>query len=185
MLLVSTDSRKYIAEFKDRFSNFAQKAPILVSFTTSEADVRVKHENSGTTYKFDWDYSVPVKSFIHEIKQTLSDLHYPRIARVEESEVPISGERRAALLEAGVTEFPQTQHVESTEIFRIDKVIVLQDFFIIQSERDFRTYRYKLNYSSIYFLKDYRTGRYKSIEEAGKFFFEKATLLNEMTQREV
>lgn len=185
MLYTKTDSTKYIAEFKDRFSNFANKAPILLSFVTSDKEVKIVHENSGTAYSFEWDFSIPVKAFIHEIKQTLSDLHYPRIARVKTTVVPMPAEDRQELLSAGVNEadIPEVKKIETSEIFRIDKVIVLKDIFIIQSETDYVSYRYKMNYSSIFFLKDYRTGKYKSIEEAGKFFFSRSELLNVMPDK--
>ena len=82
MLYNKTDSNKYVSEFKTRFANFAQKAPILLSFIVADNKVTVIHENSQTAYDFEWDFTIPVKSFIHEIKQVLSDNHYPRIERV-------------------------------------------------------------------------------------------------------
>lgn len=185
MLYVKTDSTKYISEFKERFSNFAQKAPILLSFIVSANDVTVIHENSGKSYLFEWDFTIPVKSFIHEIKQVLSDNHYPRIARVTEVQVALSSDEQAEMLVAGadVNALPTMKTLTSREIFRIDKVVALKDIFIIQDESTFKMYRYKMNYSSIFFLKNYRTGKYKSIEEAGAFFFQKSELLNEMTQQ--
>lgn len=182
MLYTKIDSNKYMTEFKERFSNFAQKAPILLSFVVSEDKVQVIHENSGTVYDFDWDFTVPVKSFIHEIKQILSDNHYPRIARTIVSKVRLTPEEQAELLEQGVStgELPTHKDQSSRSIFRIDKVIALRDIFIIQDEDTFETYRYKMNYSSIFFLKGYRTGRFKSLDEAGDFFFNKSELLNEI-----
>jgi len=184
VLYVKTDSGKYISEFKERFSNFAQKAPILLSFIVTDREVTVIHENSGKSYNFEWDFTIPVKSFIHEIKQSLSDNHYPRIARVAVESVPLSSAEQADLLAQGtaIDSLPSHKEVTKNSLFRIDKVIALKDIFIIQSEDDYKMYRYKMNYSSIFFLKNYRTGKYKTIEEAGNFFFSKSELLNEMTQ---
>jgi len=182
MLYIKTDSQKYIAEFKDRFSNFAQKAPILLSFIVADDKVTVIHENSGQQYHFEWDFTIPVKSFIHEIKQTLSDNHYPRLEKQEVSEVPLSSEEQANLLASGVPvdQLPVSKKEIKSTIYRIDKVIALKDIFIIQDESTHKMYRYKLNYSSIFFLKNYRAGKYKSIAEAGDFFFSRAELLNEL-----
>lgn len=185
MLLTKLDSTKYIGEFRERFANFAQKAPILLSFITTDAEVRVVHENTGTIYTFQWDFSIPVKSFIHEIKQVLSDNHYPRIVRVIKHEVALTPDEQAKLLMDGIESkaLPQTKIVEEREVFKIDRVIALKDIFLLESEKDYKIYRYKMNYSSIFFLKNYRTGKYKSIEEAGSFFFGKSELLNEMVKQ--
>ena len=185
MLYTKTDSVKYIAEFKTRFTNFAQKAPILISFVVSDQAVEIIHENSGLTHRFEWDFTIPVKSFIHEIKQSLSDNHYPRIAKVTKEQVKLTAEEQASLLASGtsVDEVPLYKEVVDTEIFKIDKVITLDDILIIQSERDYKMYRYKMNYSCIFFLRKYRKGEYKTLEEAGDFFFSKSTLLNELVAR--
>lgn len=182
MIYIKTDSTKYISEFKERFTNFAQKSPILLSFATSDTAVQVVHENSGNTYKFEWDFTIPVKSFIHEIKQVLSDNHYPRVERVLRQSIPLSAEEQAELIADGadVSRIPTTRDETISEIFRIDKVIALKDILILVSEKDNRAYQYKMNYSCIYFLKNYRKGEYKTLQEAGDFFFSKSTLLKEL-----
>lgn len=185
MLYTKTDSAKYIAEFKTRFTNFAQKSPILLSFVVSDAAVEIIHENSGMTHRFEWDFTIPVKSFIHEIKQVLSDNHYPRIAKVTKELISLTPDEQATLIANGtsVDEVPSYREEIQKEIFKIDKVITLDDIIILQSERDYRMYRYKMNYSCIFFLRKYRQGEYKSLEEAGDFFFSKATLLNELLHK--
>lgn len=186
MLYNKTDSSRYIAEFKERFANFAQKAPILLSFVVSDAGVTVIHENTGKQYYFDWDFTCPVKSFIHEIKQVLSDNHYPRLERAVTTTVPYSPEEQAELLAQGTKpdELPATHEVTTIETYRVDKVIALKDVFILQDEKTFKAYRYKMHYSSIFFLKNYRTGKYASLAEAGAFFFAKSELLNELVAKD-
>lgn len=186
MLFNKTDSNKYVAEFKERFANFAQKAPILLSFIVTDGKVTVIHENSGTSYDFEWDFTLPVKSFIHEIKQVLSDNHYPRIERVVVESVPYTPEEQADMLASGtkMEELPTRHDVTRVESYRIDKVIALKDVFILQDEATFKSYRYKMHYSSIFFLKNYRTGKYANLAEAGAFFFSKSELLNELIARD-
>lgn len=182
MLYTKTDSVKYKSEFKTRFTNFAQKAPILISFVTDDSGVTVVHENSGKKHHFEWDFTVPVKSYIHAIKQSLSDNHYPRIVKTEWETVYYTPEEQADMLANGTSpeEIPCFKTVSTSELFRIDKVITLDDVLILQSEKDFKMYRYKLNYSCIYFLKKYRQGGFASLEEAGDFFFKRAICLNEL-----
>lgn len=183
MLFMKTDSDKYISEFKGRFTNFAQKAPILLSFIASDKSVEVIHENSGTIYTFEWDFTLPVKSFIHEIKQTLLDNHYPRLNKVEYIDVPYTSEEIANMAAEGadLLTIPVSRVVKKEEMFVIDKVIALKDIFIIKSEKDHKAYRYKMNYSCMFFLRNYRDKQY-TLESASDFFFSKSTLLNEMTR---
>lgn len=182
MIFIKTDSTKYKSEFKSRFTNFAQKAPILLSFATSDDGVQVVHENSGTSYMFEWDFTIPVKSFIHEIKQVLSDNHYPRIEKVETKIVELTPEEQATMIANGtpVDEVPSHKEVSISELYRIDKVIALKDIIIIVSEITHRVFQYKMNYSCILFLRSYRRGKYKTLKEAGDFFFEKSVLLKEL-----
>ncbi|HRS26401.1 MAG TPA: hypothetical protein P5140_07680 [Methanofastidiosum sp.] len=182
MLYNKIDSEKYIAEFGSRFANLAQRAPILMSFVVAQDGVTVIHENSGTKYFFEWDFTLPVKVFIYNIKAKISENHYPRLGKVTSEEIPLSQEERVALIEQGtpVEEVPKTKVITKTTVYRIDKVIALKDIFIIYDEATKKMYRYRLHYSSIFFLKNYRSGKYKSIEEAGEFFFSKAEFLNEL-----
>jgi hypothetical protein len=180
MLYKATSSEKYVAEFKDRFSNFAQKAPILISFVLSAQKVSVIHENSGTAYDFEWDFTVPVKAFIHEIKQVLSDAHYPRIVRTTYENY--TEDEIATMLSSGVSIDNLPKQKEIKTVYKIDRLVALKDRFILQDEKTNRLYMYQLNYSSIFFLKNYRNGKYKTIEAAGDFFFSKATLVSELTK---
>lgn len=182
MLCTKVDSSKYVSEFKERFSNFAQKAPILLSFVTTDREVQIIHENTGIAYNFEWDFTIPVKSFIHEIKQSLSDNHYPRVVLEREESVQLTPEEQADLLAQGtaIDQLPVVKKLLLKELYRIDKVIALKDVLILVEESTQKTFRYKMNYSCIYFLKNYRTGKYKTLEEAGAFFFSHSTLLNEL-----
>ena len=98
MILQKVDSNSYKDLFVSKFENFAEKAPIVISFATDDLGVSVVHENSGKKYFYPWDYVVPVKSFIHEIKRDLADNHYPRIARNEEVTRPLTASEQADLI---------------------------------------------------------------------------------------
>jgi hypothetical protein len=184
MLYTKTDSTLYIREFKERFTSFAQKAPILLSFVVSDKSVQVIHENSQKSYDFEWDFTIPVKSFIHQIKLVISS-HYPRIAQTVREEIALTVEEQAALLsEATVTadNLPTHKVVESSsKVYKIDKVIALKDTFILVDEATGQMSRYKMEASSIFFLRNYRNGKYGSLAEAGDYFFSHSTLLNELS----
>ena len=182
MLYNKIDSARYIEIFKDKFSNFAQKAPTLISFITTKEGVILVHENTESQYEFPWDFTIPVKSFIFEIKQHLVKYHYPRLEVEEFHSVRMSEEEIAKKLSEGKS-IPDSglKSVKEIHKFRIDKIITLKDIFILVDEDTDKIYRYKMKSSSIFYLKRYRSGQFNSLLEAGKDFFDRCELLGEIT----
>jgi hypothetical protein len=180
MIYSNIDANKYKEDFKARFTNFGEKAPIILSFAIDDLGVTVIHENSGKQYFYEWDYSISVKSLIHLIKQDLSHNHYPRLAKKEKVLAPTTSERAAEMIAQGmdVNKVPASEVVEKEVIYRIDKILAMKDEFILVDEATGKQYLYKMNSSGIYFLKNYREGTYKDIYEAGDAFFKKSRLLN-------
>lgn len=186
MILVKVDSAKYKAELTSKLTNYANKAPILISFATSDKGVEIVHENSGKIYTFPWDYTVPVKSFIHMIKMTLSEQHYPRISRMETVQQPLTDEEKNNLVATNrytQQDVPNSVPITKEHVYMIDKFLVLDDVFIIIDVATDRIYRYKMKYPGMFFLKNYRENKFSTIREAGDFFFEKSVLLNEIKKK--
>lgn len=182
MIYTKVNSNKYREDFTSKFENFGDKSPILLSFFTDDLGVTVIHENSGNKYFYEWDYSIPVKTFIHNIKQELSSNHYPRIAREEETITPVSSEKAAEMISNGcpVDQIPSSLASKRTVVYRIDKVIAMKDEFVLLDEDTGEQYCYKMNGSSVYFLKNYRKGAFRDIREAGDAFFKKSTLIGKI-----
>lgn len=184
MILSNVDANKYKEDFKIKFTNFGDKAPIMLSFAVDELGVTIIHENSKKQYFYAWDYSIPLKSFIHKIKQDLSKNHYPRISRIETITTATTPEQAANMIAGGasVDAIPASETVTKEVIYRIDKILALKDEFIIVNEETGEQFSYKMNGSGIYFLKSYREGEYKSIAEAGDVFFRKSTLISKLNK---
>lgn len=181
MLHEKIDSEKYKAELIKKLSNFSEKAPVLLSFVTSDAGVTIIHTNSGNKYQFPWDFTVPVKSFIHDIKDVLVENHYPRLVQTIEEEVPLTPEEQAAMLESGTdaVDLKTFKTVSTKKMWRIDRVIVWRDIFILVDETTGDQYRYKMHKSCVFFLKNYRGGKY-TLESAADYFFRNSLLLNKI-----
>ena len=173
MILNKIDTTKYKEDFTKKFNNFGEKAPIMISFAIDEFGVTIVHENSGEKYIYDWDFTVPVKAFIHKIKQDLSYNHYPRLIK----EVEVMDEDAAVdqILEGeNPDSLDKSKTIKKEITYRIDKVLMMKDQFILVDESTGESYCYQLNGSSVYFLKNYRNGVYKDIKEAGDYFFKNA-----------
>lgn len=184
MLHTKIDSERYKSEFIKKLSNFCEKSPVLLSFMTSDEGVTIIHANTGKQYPFPWDFTKPVKSFIHEIKEILVKNHYPRMVENIITEVPLTPEEQAKLLEEGVEpiSLPSVRKETTQRMWRIDRVIVWRDIFILVDEATDEQYRWKLNKSCVFFLKNYRSGKF-TLESAWDYFSKNAVLLNKIEPR--
>lgn len=184
MIYVKADVHKYKEDFIKKFTSFADKSPIMLSFVTDDLGVKVIHENSGISYFYEWVPEIPIKSFIHHIKQDLSKNHYPRICRkVEITRSPTEDEiaDKIAKNEWAVDNVPVTITYQEVETYRIDKIIAMKDEFVIVNEKTNEAFCYRMEGTSgIYFLKNYREGKYKDFFEAGNDFFKKSILLKKL-----
>lgn len=181
MLHTKIDSERYKAEFIKKLSNFCEKSPVLLSFVTADDGVTLIHANTGKKYTFSWDFTKPVKAFIHEIKEVLVANHYPRMIETIKTEVPLTPEEQARLLEEGTDpkDLPSFRTVTTQRVWRIDRTIVWRDVFIIIDEGTGEQYRYKLEKSCIFFLKNYRSGKF-TLETAWDYFKKNSVLLNKI-----
>lgn len=178
MIFKRIDLKSYKAEFEKKFVNFGEKAPIMLSYFMDDLGVTVVCENSGAKYFYEWDVTIPVKLFIHNIKQNLSENHYPRICRDVEIVRSPNEDEIAEMISSGtpLDAIPDTITYKVTETYRIDKILTLQDILILVNEATKEQYSYHYE-GSIYFLRNYRNGVYKSLYEAGNEFFRKAELI--------
>lgn len=183
MILNKIDANQYRKDFDKKFTNFGEKAPIMLSYAADDLGVSIVHENSGKKRFYEWDYTIPVKAFIHKIKQDLSYYHYPRISRIEKIEV--TPELAAEYIASGkYTTDTLPAYEEKVVTYRIDKILALKDEFVIINEETGEQLCYKMASSSIYFLRNYRNGDFKDPLEAGEAFFRKSTLVNKLSKVE-
>ncbi len=184
MLYNKHDSQSYEKEFKKKFTNFSEKSPILLSFSITPTCVQVVDESSDNVYEFPWDYTLTVKEFIHAIKEVLLKSCYPRIIKTESYIENIPLEEQTKLIEEGVpiSKVPTKREIKLQHEYLIDKVIVYRDIFLLRDQQTMKMSRYKLNKSSIFFLKKIRNGIFTR-EEAGNFFFDNAVFMNDIEEK--
>jgi len=58
----------------------------------------------------------------------------------------------------------------------------MKDEFIIVNEETNEQYCYKMNGSAFSYLRSYRSGEFKSMEDAGNVFFKKCVLVNKLNK---
>ena len=182
MLYQKNDSGSYILEFKKRFGNFCEKAPLLLSYTTTPVGVQVINESTNDIYEIGFDYSIPVKVFIHGIKTMLVERNcYPIMHKVEGTEEGISSDEQISMAVEGVPvdKIPVKRYKKKIVKYLIDKCIIFKDILIIKNMETEEMFRYKLNKSCVFFLKKIRSGKLNP-EEAAEYFFSNSVLLNKI-----
>lgn len=186
MILNKTDSDSYKELFIQKFTNFAEKAPIVLSFVISDDGVSIVHETSGLTYFYYWDYVIPVKTFIHDIKSDLVKNHYPRVARKITVTRELTSQEQANLIAKGqdINSIPNTITEEIEETYYIDKFLIMKDEFILVNQDTKEQFCYKMDSSGHIYLKNYRNGKFTDLFQAGDEFFKKSTLVRKLSKLE-
>ena len=169
-----------------KFVSFSEKSPLLLDVKATEQDgkegLKVRIRDTDTELFYPWDQTVEPKSFIHAIKTDLEG-HYPKLDQQAFDEHPISQSEILDYLERGfkVAEIPTVSRSPiELRHWRIDKVVVWRDIAILVDLETNEQFRYKLNTNLVLFLKKYRSGAFKTMTEAGDYFFERASLLNKI-----
>lgn len=178
--------------FQKKFSNFCKKSPVLLKMQVKIQDgnkgVLITHVNTETKYFFPFDYDANIKDFIAEIKRLLVAKHYPRIIEEILERHEKTNAELAVELESGkkVEELEKFCMRKTGErMYRIDKVLPWKETAFLELENSDipgdvlgTQYHYKFDKSLVLYLRDYRTGKFKSIEEASDEFFNNAFLVS-------
>jgi hypothetical protein len=203
MIASAVNTRVWKEVFTKKFLNFARKCPILLSFIITiqggEEGVLITHTNSDTKYFFRLDYDQPVKDFIAEIKKILVAKHYPRLVDEMFVNHELSVDEMAKSLEDGKS-IEGLQKFELRKVgerqYRVDKILSWRDTFVLVLENSSyaedddeigKSFLYKMNTSSVLFLRKYRQNGFGGLREASKFFFDNSILVRaiEPTDQEV
>lgn len=191
-------TEKWEKSFQKKFSNFCTKSPVLLKMSIRIQDgqkgVLVSHVNSDKVYFFPFDYDQNVKDFIANIKRVLVNNHYPRLIQVLYENHKKTNEELAQELERGEKVDSLTQYCMrkvGERLYRIDKVLPWKNIAIlilektdIPQDKIGTTLKYSYQKSLVLFLKNYRTGVFKSIDEASEDFFNNSLLVSEISKKE-
>ena len=187
-------------KFSSKFINFCKKSPVLLTMVikiqNGEEGVLITHMNSNAKYFFPFDYDQNPKDFIADIKKLLVEKHYPRIIEEILEKHQLTTEELTKKVEEGnsidkLSKFEM--RVIGTRMYRIDKVLTHKQIAILVLESStFKedelgsNYRYKFNGGSlVIFLKNYRSGKFKSLEEASGFFLANSLLIDQLEKKEL
>jgi hypothetical protein len=155
------------------------------------AGVFVTHVNSDTKYHFKWDYDLEPKTFVHNVKNIMFANHYPRLKEVVYVKKELSPREMAIALEKGKKPVKVEFKKVGERRYVLDKVILWKNLVLLKLENSTIksdeldvTYRYKYEGSLVVYLRKYRTGKFKTIDDASKEFFENSLLIDKLGEKE-
>jgi len=171
---------EFLDEFKKRFSNFCDKAPVILTFKITPSACFLKDCETNSLHKFEFNHLKDVKANIRDIKDWLVDNVYPVMIEENFNETDLSNEEIEELIETGVPEEEAVmrKNIIITDVsWRIEKLIMKRDELFVRNLKTDKVYRYKILMPSTLFLKKIRNGM--SPKESFNYFYQKSQLLNE------
>lgn len=174
------DAGKWKEDFLKKFQNLIKKAPIIAQITMLENSVKIKEFKSEKNYEFTFDYSLPIKIFIHNLVEIFEQEVYPVIILKKITFEKCTPEEVEKLIEEGMSvdeALSYKKEIIDSIRYRIYKTIINHDEIFIKNELTKERSRYKFPSGTVsLFFKKLRAGI--SEEEAGKYFFDNAQYLN-------
>jgi len=174
------DTKKFNKSLKKFFNN----SPLLLSYNIGAGGVTIfLHENlNSESYKeiisYTFDYGKSIEDNIHEIKKKLQK-YYPRMIQVKEENVEASTSELNDLMAKGEISLNDVTNIgylkKEETIWIVDKVFLEKDEILIRKEYESKTYKYKLKYPVLIFLKKLRNEDMNKYE-AWNFFENKAVI---------
>jgi hypothetical protein len=165
-----------------------------IKIQDSEEGVLITHVNSNSKYFYPFNYDINPKDFIAQIKSFLVKNHYPRLIEEILEKHELSSEELAIEVEKGVDITKLNKYemrVIGTRQFRIDKILSWKNIAILTLEESSfeddeinANFRYKFSGSIVIFLKNYRSGKFRTLEEASEYFFSNSLLIDRITTKE-
>lgn len=184
--------------FQKKFTNFCKKSPVLIKMQIKlEQGVKgvlITNSSTDEKYFFQFDYDMNVKDFIADIKRLLVEKHYPRVTenvfdRHEKTNAELAQELESGKSIDSLDKYAVEQI--GTRTFRIDKILPWKEnvFLVLESSTvpgdiPGTVYRYQYSKSIVLFLRNYRTGKLSSIDEASDEFFSNAFLISVIDKKD-
>ena len=203
MRLSSKNGKKWISDSIDKLHAYLDRAPVLVSDVVGTENcvdgVFIIHEETKTKLFFPFDYDTEPKIWVHDIKEKLIQF-YPRIIEnITEERASTSAEMAEFVLNGGdPSKVPvTTKETKQQKLWRIDKVQLYKDIFILQLEGirnigetdwDYNITptqnRFKfLGGCSVMYLTKYRNKDFNNLIDAGEYFFSNSIFIDELIQK--
>ncbi len=183
--MIVQETNKWLVEFKKKFTNFCEKAPIILSFNLSPTEVilfeqKYNSENTNLLHTFQLDYTKNIQSNIADIKKWLMKCKYPVMIKQETYFKEFTANEINIMIDEGLTlddVLKQKKVVKSIQM-RIEKVIIKRNELHVRNLETNELNFYYLDMPLISFLIKLSILDSISSVDAWELFNEKAKLLD-------
>ena len=175
--------KKFLDEFTKRFTNFCNKAPILISFKTSPVSVHIYIERTNEIMTFPFDFAIDIKKNINVIRDWLLKTQYPVMVETKTEYIDYTGEEIKVMISQGTDPdiaLNMKKINEENIKWRIEKVIARRDELFVRNLSTDEYFRFKLKMPCILFLKKFREKL--NVFDAWELFKRKSILLHQLEE---
>ena len=182
MIGSKTSNRQWEKEFAKKLNSILKKAPAIFSVNWHDHGVTIIHDNSKYFYQIAFDYNKDIKDLIHDIKVHCLKNHYPLIIKTDEVMRELTKEELAEKIAStdNISNVEKMKKETLEEMWRIDRVLLWKDIFIIVNDTKKVAREMKFNGNSAGFLYKFRNGKFDSLQAAGKEFFDNAIYIRDL-----
>ena len=179
--MIVQETNRWLIEFKKKFTNFCEKAPMILSFSLVPTEVilfeqKYNSESTNLLYTYQFDYTQSVQSNIAEIKSWLLENKYPVMVKQEILDKEFTAKEMQIMIDDGLAlddVLKQSKTVKETKM-RIEKLIIKRNELHVRNLETNELNFYYLDIPSVLFLTKIDT---MESTEAWKMFSKKAQLL--------
>jgi len=176
----------FLSLFQKKFSNFASKSPVLISFQCDIDHVLVTEKGTKKFKDFKFDHSKSVKYNIKVIKDWLLENTYPIMIEEIKSYEDYSTDELEKIISENNIKPEQAVLMKKERIeqisWRIERILVKKDELFIRNLNTNKQFRFKLSMPSTILLKNLREKWTQTY--AYSIFKDKSVILNEIYEVE-
>lgn len=158
----------FISELQKKFYSFCKNSPIPLSFKIIKNSIYIHEYIYDEEKYFELKKEIGVKNNINIIKDWLCKYKYPVMKQIIKKEEPYNPVEYMEMIKSEKIKYEEIpffkKMIKKSILWRIEKVLVKQDIFIVRNLEEDKLYKFKCNMPSLIFLKRIREGIIDPIE---------------------
>lgn len=171
----------YIELFKKKMASFLKKSPCQFDMVITPISVVFKEKKTSDILTFNFDITVDLKDFIHNIYTTFLEKYYPVMKEVIKSKIDYTLEEIQKLISKGMdvdSAILMKKEIVEERFYRIERIVMLKDRLFVRDIQTNKRYLYEIKNPPLSFFLNNIRNKWTQ-EYSYTVFKERATLLKE------
>lgn len=172
---------EYIDLFKKKMSSFLKKSPCQFSMVITPISVIFKEKKTSDVLSFNFDITIDLKDFIHQIYSIFLEKYYPVMKDVNKQSIDYSMEEIQEMIDKGMdvdSALLIKKEIVEEKFYRIERIVMLKDRLFVRDLQTNKRYLYEIKNPPLSFFLNNIRNKWSS-EYSYTVFKERAILLKE------